>query len=165
MPDEIKELYDHGKELFEKGDYVGAEGLLREVLKHNPRYADVLNKLGVITCLKGSLKEASEFFEEALRLNPLYTEAALNLTVTYNEMGLPDKAIEVVERASKSAAAIEPGSARPMDPFVAGKLANEHYKLGNLYIECNLPEGHEAALGAGRRAYQARRDPEAEGGL
>jgi tetratricopeptide (TPR) repeat protein len=134
MSEELREFYERGSELFEKGNYVEAEGLLRKIFMQNPGYADVMNKLGVIESMNGNLEEAADFFEGALRLNPSYTEASLNLTITYNEMGRLDEALEVFEQASKKALS-KPGS---IDPFAAGKLANEHYRLGNLYLDFSL---------------------------
>jgi tetratricopeptide (TPR) repeat protein len=132
----IKELYRHGKALFEEGKYAEAELLLRDVIKLNPGYADVLNKLGVIAHLKGELKEAAGYFERALSINPRYTEASLNLAITYNELGQFQKAQEVFTRAAQIA---QPGP-QGLDPFIAGKMANEHFKLGNMYMDLGLLE-------------------------
>jgi tetratricopeptide (TPR) repeat protein len=135
MSGNIGELYERGSELFGKGKYAEAEGLLREVIKQNPGYADVLNKLGVMANLDGRLKEASAYFEKALELNPRYTEAMLNLTITYNEMGKVELAGELLESSAKN---VSPRDG--LDPFVAGKLANEHFKLGNIYTDFGLAD-------------------------
>ena len=42
--------------------------------------------------LRSGLRDAEEAFENALRLNPRYTEAALNLSVTYNDRGKYERA-------------------------------------------------------------------------
>src|SRR4030042_1349587 len=124
------ELHELGSQLFEEGKYSEAEPILKEIVSINPKYADVHNKLGVISHLKGDFKLASQYFKKALELNPNYTEASLNLAITYNDMGEFKKAQEVftlaAQRAHPTPAAI--------DPFIAGKLANEHYKLGNIYL-------------------------------
>lgn len=130
------EIYALGIELFEKGNYAEAEVLLRDVLKRQPSYADVLNKLGVICHLKGRFKDAAEHFEAALSVNPRYTEASLNLTITYNEMGELERAEQVFMRA---AGAVQ-SSPRALDPFAAGKLANEHFKVGNIYLDFGFNE-------------------------
>jgi tetratricopeptide (TPR) repeat protein len=130
----IKKLYDSGVELFDKGNYTEAEDLLMEVIRRSPGYADVHNRLGVISSLNGDLLKAAGFFRNALKLNPGYTEASLNLSITYNEMGEHEKAQQVFDHASR-ATLRSPGE---LDPFVAGKLANEHYKLGNMYVDFNL---------------------------
>lgn len=134
MSSEFKELYDRGRELYEEGKYDEAEWLLREVIKIKPDYADVLNKLGLIASLKDDYDAAVDYLKKALELNPSYTEASLNLAITYNERGEIDKAQEVFANASK----IADVSPQGLDPFVAGKIANEHFKLGNMYFDFSL---------------------------
>lgn len=131
---DIRELYEHGTELYEKGNYREAELLLKQVIGLNPNYADVLNKLGVIANLNGRLEEAASHFERAITVNPAYTEASLNLSITYNEMGRNSEAYAVMERAKSESTR----GAGELDPFIAGKLANEHYKLGNMYLDFGL---------------------------
>ncbi|TAL23018.1 MAG: tetratricopeptide repeat protein, partial [Nitrospirae bacterium] len=81
--------------------------------------------------LKGNTKEASEYFEKALKLNPRYTEASLNLAIAYNDMGEFKKAQEVFSKAAQ----IAHPTPTSLDPFAAGKLANEHFKIGNIYFD------------------------------
>lgn len=134
MEKELNELYQMGKELFDAGRYSEAEPILREVIRRSSSYADVLNKLGVIAHLKGNLKEAVEFFERAIEINPRYTEASLNLSITYNELGEFKKAQEVFSVAAQ----IAHPTPLSLDPFVAGKLANEHFKIGNIYLDFGM---------------------------
>jgi len=51
------EIYELGKKLFEEGKYSEAEPLLLEVIRANPRYADVQNKLGIITTLTETFRQ------------------------------------------------------------------------------------------------------------
>lgn len=134
MDEHLQELYELGKKLFDEGKYNEAEPLLRDVIRVNPRYADVQNKLGVISSLNGDLKAAAGHFEMALELNPQYTEASLNLAVTYNELGEFKRAQEVVTVAAQ----IAHPDPNMIDPYIAGKLANEHFKVGNMYLEFNM---------------------------
>src|SRR5215467_10921305 len=85
--------------------------------------------LGVVYHSQGRFSDAEEAFETALRLNPRYTEAALNLSVTYNDRGKYDRAREVYTRAV-SASASQPDA---LDQFARGKLANMHADLGAAY--------------------------------
>src|SRR3972149_2544716 len=130
----LQELYELGKKLFEEGKLSDAEPVLKDILVLNPRYADVHNKLGIIENLNGDLEKAAEHFEKALELNPRYTEASLNLAVTYNDLGEFKKAQEVFSMAAQ----IAHPDPNAVDPFIAGKLANEHYKVGNIYLEFNM---------------------------
>jgi len=132
--DELKELYSDGVDCFNEGNYIKAEGLLKEVVRSNPKLADIHNKLGVIANLGGNLEEAVEFFKRAVELNASYTEASLNLAITLNEMGRTDEAIVVFKNINETIA--EKGTG--LDPFAAGKIANEHFKLGVLYQEFGM---------------------------
>ena len=134
--DKIKELYQSGLDSYDRGDYDQARIDLREVDALNPRMADVLNRLGIIANMGGNLHEAVEYFQRAVALNPNYTEAALNLTITYNEMGETDRAYEIFHRISSSEGVLQ----GKLDPFAAGKLANEHFRVGNIYLQFNLQD-------------------------
>jgi tetratricopeptide (TPR) repeat protein len=134
MNSDLQELYDLGTRLYGEGKFTEAEPVLREVIKINPGYADVHNKLGVISNLNGDLGKAAEHFEKSLEINPRYTEASLNLAVTYNDMGEFKKAQEVFSMAAQ----IAHPAPNALDPFIAGKLANEHFRVGNLYLQFNM---------------------------
>jgi len=133
MSDNVDELYMHGRESFDKGDLKEAEKCFIEVVKARP-YADVYNKLGLIYHGKGELGKAANAFKKALELNPNYTEVSLNLAVTLNDMGRYTEAGEIFSRAAK----IAHSSPFTLDPFIKGKLANEHSKLGNIYYDLSL---------------------------
>ena len=94
-----------------------------------PTFPDVFNMLGVMYHANGRFTEAEEAFENALRLNPNYTEAALNLSVTYNDRGKYDKAREIYSRMMTNSY----DQPRGLDPFARGKIANMHADLGEVY--------------------------------
>ncbi len=134
MTEALTEIYEEAKRLFEEGKYDEAEPLLKTIIQQKPTYADVLNKLGFIENLKGNLEEAVKYFERAVTINPRYTEASLNLAITYNELGEFKKAEEVMAMAAQ----IARDKRGKLDHFVAGKLANEHYRIGNIYLDFGL---------------------------
>jgi tetratricopeptide (TPR) repeat protein len=140
MPPKLDDLYKVGTEAFDKGDYEKAEQLFREVETAKPMFADIQNKLGIIYHRTNRLKLAAQAFEKALAINPGYTEASLNLTITYSDLGKYDKAREVFERAARftdqdgKSVTATAGN----DPFIKGKLADEHFRLGNMYYDLAL---------------------------
>ena len=97
------------------------------------RYPDVLNRLGVIYHLAGRLPEARWCFQQALEQNAGYLEAALNLTVTCNELGEYGSGIRSLKRAQRQ-------SASSNDAYRRGKLANHHRALAKAYMELERPE-------------------------
>ncbi|MDA8170760.1 MAG: tetratricopeptide repeat protein [Nitrospiraceae bacterium] len=141
MDSVLKELYAQGSALFEEGKYDEAEPYFKDIIKARPDYADVLNKLGLISYLRGDLKEAALYFERAVKKNPEYTEASLNLVIASNDLEEFEKAEEVITKAANAVYSSEAAKAPagvPLDPYVAGRLANEHLRLGNAYMEHGL---------------------------
>jgi tetratricopeptide (TPR) repeat protein len=147
MTAKIEELYEQGMESFNKRDYETAERMFREILSQNPKFADIQNKMGIIYNQTNRLPLAAKAFETALELNPGYTEASLNLAITYSDMGQYEKSREVFERASRFTTT----ASREADPFVKGKIANEHLKLGNIYLDLRM---HDSAIDEYRKALK-----------
>jgi tetratricopeptide (TPR) repeat protein len=141
-------MYDKARNLYDYGNYDEAEHLYLQVLKTNPDgYADVFNKLGLIQHQKGNLDKAADFFEKALSLNPQYTEASLNLAVTYNDLSRFDDA----DRIFSKAAGVVKTKADTLDPFIQGKVADAHGKLGDQYFDLAL---YDEALEEYRKALK-----------
>ncbi len=60
-----------------------AINLLNRVVKSGYTYADVYNKLGLAYSNKKNHVKALNYFQEALRINPNYSEAQYNTAITY----------------------------------------------------------------------------------
>ena len=131
MDERTRENLTRGREHYAAREYGKAEAFLAEIAEADIPYADVYDMLGVIYHQQGRLAEAETMFQRALRINPGYTEAALNLAVTYNDLGKYKEAKDVYARAlnaSKSAP-------KQLDPFARGKIANMHADVGGAYHE------------------------------
>jgi tetratricopeptide (TPR) repeat protein len=92
--------------------------------------------LGVIYHQQGRLADAEAMLQEALRINPAYTEAALNLAVTLNDLGKYREAKEIYQRAMVASR----NAPRNLDPFAKGKIANMHADVGAAYHGVGLYE-------------------------
>ena len=134
MDERLKERLLLGREHYAKREFDKAEPLLREVLEQDDRFADVHDMLGVIAHARGNFLQAEHHFERALEINPAYTEAALNLAVTYNDRGKYESAREVYKRIKGQPT----GSLGAIDPFARGKLANMHADLATAYADFGL---------------------------
>lgn len=143
MQTKLDELYKQGMEANEAKNYEKAEKLFQELLSINPRFADIQNKLGIIYNQTNRLELAAQAFEKALELNAGYTEASLNLAITYSDLGMYEKARQVFERAAQftEMPKDETFAASGIDPFIKGKLAAEHLRLGNMYYDLRLLDG------------------------
>lgn len=134
MDEKTKQLLALGREHYAKRELDKAEHTLRLVVEAGCRFADVLDMLGVIRHDRGDFEAARELFEEALRINPAYTEASLNLAVTLNDLGRYDDARHVYQRAQQAGK----GQAGSLDPFIRGKIANLHADVAQAYADVGM---------------------------
>ena len=87
MDEQTKDFLKLGRDAYRKKEYSRADDYLTRVAEQHDDFADVFNMLGVIYHDRGLFSKAQQNFERALAINPRYTEAALNLAVTYNDLG------------------------------------------------------------------------------
>ena len=135
----VSEIVARGKQHFDHRQYDQAERYLKSALDQKVRYADVFNMLGVISHSAGRFASAIEFFREALKINPNYTEAIMNLAVLYNDLGQYSKAKELYVRLHRRRA----GGGQKIEPVLRGKLSNLHSDIGDIYRSTGL---HELAV-------------------
>jgi tetratricopeptide (TPR) repeat protein len=147
MDDRVRQLIAQGREHYEAGEYDQAEPFLAQAAQAQAQFADLHNMLGVIWHAQGRFADAEEAFERALQINPLYTEAALNLSVTYNDRGKYHKAREIYGKVLERST----GQPRHLDPYARGKLANMHADLGDAYAALGL---HDDAVRELERALE-----------
>jgi tetratricopeptide (TPR) repeat protein len=134
MDDETKALLIKSRELYERKEFDKADYVLRDLLERGGGFADVFDMLGVIAHSRGDLVAAARYLEKAVALNPSYTDALLNLAVTYNDLGKYDAAKEIQSRAR----VLSQQNPSQIDPFARGKIANMHADLAQIYVEHGL---------------------------
>jgi tetratricopeptide (TPR) repeat protein len=117
-----------GKNLAKAKNYDRAEEIFLKILKQH-KLADVYNALGLIFADQGKFNFAEIAFKQALKINPQYMEAALNLSVVYNNLGERKKSQEIY-RMLKRYGAKSRGS---MDFLLMSKISNMHAEIGDLY--------------------------------
>src|SRR3989304_112762 len=127
MTPEQQEIYEKGRICFEQGKVNDALKCFLELTRDNPdKFADVHNKIGTIYHQKGVFQSAITSLEKALKINPSYTEAAINLSIVYKETGKNEGANKIFQMAGKAGS-----KARKIKgPYIEGRLANEHAHLG-----------------------------------
>jgi len=147
MDERMRQLLARGREHYERREFDKADFVLRELADAKDGFADVFNMLGVIAHWRGDLPAAERYFERAVERSPAYTEALLNLAVTYNDQGRYDAARQVHAQVRK----LGNSGPIPMDPFARGKIANMHADLGRAYAEAgSLGEAMEEYMKAVR---------------
>lgn len=128
-----QQILDAANEHYDRADYPLAQPYYEKLVQQGLRYPDVFNRLGVIYHLGGRLPEARWCFQQALEVNGGYMEAALNLTVTCNELGEYKSGVRTLERAQRHTDSSN-------DAYRRGKVANLHRSLARAYLEIDRPE-------------------------
>ena len=81
----------------------------RRVLAKLPRHAPSLHHLGLIAFKRNAHREAVEFIQQSLAIEPDYHQAWLNLAVILGEMRQAEEAIDACRRCL----ALQPSNAEP----------------------------------------------------
>jgi Flp pilus assembly protein TadD len=83
-----------------------AAQIYQAILADDPRHADALHLLGVLTYQQGNHQQACELIERAITIQPRVAAYYSNLAEVYRSAGQLDKALA----SSRSALALEPDS-------------------------------------------------------
>ncbi|HEY4183548.1 MAG TPA: tetratricopeptide repeat protein [Polyangia bacterium] len=129
MDEGTRDRLNRGRDHYQAGEYDLALPYLTEIADGEGEFADVFDMLGVIYHQQGKVTEAEKMFERALAINANYTDAALNLAVTYNDLGKYKEANAIYARVIDTSK----NAPRQLDPYAKGKLANMHADLGAAY--------------------------------
>jgi tetratricopeptide (TPR) repeat protein len=146
MNRDLAVLITLGKQAYAEKDFRRAESLLREAMAGGANFPDIHYTLGIIYHHGGKLEEASREFERSIAQNPEYTEALMSLSITLNELGRYEEAKAAYRKAAESLTRQEK---MEQGNQLAGKIANIHAELGQLYLAIGK---HEEAIAEYRNA-------------
>ena len=131
MNRDLAALITLGKKAYAEKDFQRAETLLREAMAGGANYPDIHYTLGIICHHGGKLEEAAREFTRSIAQNPGYTEALMSLSITLNELGRYEEAKDAYQKAAESLTRQEK---MEQGNQLAGKIANLHAELGELYL-------------------------------
>lgn len=119
------------KKLLSQGHHVAAKDLLLDADAAGQTTAEAQYLLGTIFHRENKFAEAVDRFKRALQLDPQFTDAAISLSIIYNDTGHYQEGKQVFEQAEKSALR-KPGTPTP-SIVLAKEISDKHVELGNLY--------------------------------
>ncbi|MFN8371083.1 MAG: tetratricopeptide repeat protein [Bacteriovoracaceae bacterium] len=136
-PKEI-ELLQKAKVCLSKGELTNAQMIYDEVVNQNENCAEAYFNLANIFHIQGNLGKAIKSFKKTLDLDPNHTDAAISLSVIYNDIGKYDEAKVIFERANDRIKKRSQGGATTSgDVHINKKFSLKHLELGELYFSYN----------------------------
>jgi tetratricopeptide (TPR) repeat protein len=122
---------EDAKRLLAQGHGEAAKDLLMDMDAAGEATAESQYILGTIYHRENRLGEAVDRFKRALQLDPNFTDAAISLSIIYNDTGHYNEGAKVFEQAER-AAMKKTGTPSP-SIVLSKEISMKHLELGNLY--------------------------------
>lgn len=134
----LDDLLRKSKDAFQKNDLKTASLFLNEIIEHNPNATEAFFLLANVFHVRGELGKAIKAFQRVLELDPHHTDAAISLSVIYNDIGRYEEAKAIFERAnSQVKSTSQQGLA---DPHLNRKFSLKHYEIAEMYASYSRME-------------------------
>lgn len=118
------------QELLNRREFKTAEEKIKDRLRLHPNSPDAYYLLGVSHYFQGNIGKAIEGLKKAIAIDPRHTDAAICLSVLYNDIGKYDEAKKVFDQANQSVVHRKAG----FDQGIDRKFAVKHLELADLYF-------------------------------
>jgi Flp pilus assembly protein TadD len=99
LPEQVRELVQQAKELFERQNYTDAEKIYQHLVKRIPNSYFALSNLGVVQIESGKLSDAEIALKKAVVINGSDSYAYTNLGIAYSRQGKFEEAIGALHKA------------------------------------------------------------------
>jgi tetratricopeptide (TPR) repeat protein len=130
-------LLKSARECFEKLEYKKSQVILNEIIESDDNNVEAFFLLANIFHINGEIGKAVKAFNKVLTLNPEHTDAAISLSVIYNDIGQYEEARKVFETANERVKGKSKGSGLMEDKHINKKFAAKHYEIADLYLSYN----------------------------
>lgn len=132
-----EQLLKTARECFDKQEYKKSQVVLNEIIESDDRNVDALFLLANIFHINGEIGKAIKAFNKVLNLNPEHTDAAISLSVLYNDIGQYEDAKKVFDTANERVKGKNKGTGLMEDKHINKKFASKHYEIADLYLSYN----------------------------
>lgn len=127
----LSDLLKKAKEAFQKNDLKTASLFLNEIIEQNPNATEAFFYLANVFHVRGELGKAIKAFSRVLELDPHHTDAAISLSVIYNDIGKYEEAKAIFEKANNQVKNTQQQGVS--DPHLNKKFSLKHYELAEMY--------------------------------
>lgn len=128
----LNDLLKKAKEAFQKNDLKTASLFLNEIIEQNPNATEAFFYLANVFHVRGELGKAIKGFQRVLELDPNHTDAAISLSVIYNDIGKYEEAKAIFEKANNQVKSSQVQGVT--DPHLNKKFSLKHYELAEMYV-------------------------------
>lgn len=132
-----EQLMKAAREYFDKQDYKKAQVILNDIVESDDKNIDAFFLLANIFHINGEIGKAIKGFSKVLALSPEHTDAAISLSVLYNDIGQYEEAKKVFETASERVKGKNKGTGLLEDRHINKKFASKHFEIAELYFSYN----------------------------
>lgn len=127
----LSDLLKKAKDAFQKNDLKTASLFLNEIIEQNPNATEAFFYLANVFHVRGELGKAIKAFSRVLELDPHHTDAAISLSVIYNDIGKYEEAKAIFEKANNQ---VKNNQQQGLsDPHLNKKFSLKHYELAEMY--------------------------------
>jgi len=127
----FSDLLKKAKEAFQRNDLKTASLFLNEIIENNPNATEAFFYLANVFHVRGELGKAIKAFQRVLELDPHHTDAAISLSVIYNDIGKYEEAKAIFEKANNQVKNTQ--TAGVTDPHLNKKFSLKHYEIAEMY--------------------------------
>jgi tetratricopeptide (TPR) repeat protein len=131
------QLLKNARESFENQEYKKAQLLLNEIIESDDKNIEAFFLMANVFHINGEIGKAIKAFLKVLTLNPEHTDAAISLSVLYNDIGQYEEARKVFEKANDRVKSKGKGTGLQEDKHINKKFASKHFELADLYLSYN----------------------------
>lgn len=126
-------------QLYKEKKFNEAAAICEEIVSSDTSNVDAYFYLANIFHMRGEIGRAIKTFSRVLTLNPSHTDAAISLSVLYNDIGKYEEAQKIFEVASER---VRSNSKTDLieDQHINKKFASKHFELADLYLTYNRYE-------------------------
>ncbi len=128
----LNDLLKKAKEAFQKNDLKTASLFLNEIIDQNPNATEAYFYLANVFHVRGELGKAIKGFQRVLELDPNHTDAAISLSVIYNDIGKYEEAKAIFEKANNQVKNSQGQGVA--DPHLNKKFSLKHYEIAEMYV-------------------------------
>jgi tetratricopeptide (TPR) repeat protein len=132
-----EQLLKTARDYFDKQDYKKSQVILNDIVESDDKNVEAFFLLANIFHINGEIGKAVKAFNKVLLMNPEHTDAAISLSVLYNDIGQYDEAKKVFETASERVKGKTNGSGLMEDKHINKKFASKHFEIAELYFSYN----------------------------